>query len=120
MCAVESIYNATAANINAPIAATMEPPRWLAALVVAVAKVDVAVPVGLPVVRRVVVEFPEPEPDPEPEPPDPVLLDDPVGAAPLPVAAELPMPLPAPLDGESAPPDEATGVVAIDRLDDAD
>ena len=120
MCAVESIYNATAANINAPIAATMELPRWLAALVVAVAKVDVAVPVGLPVVRRVVVEFPEPEPDPEPEPPDPVLLDDPVGAAPLPVAAELPMPLPAPLDGESPPPDEATGVVAIDRLDDAD
>ena len=74
---------------------------------------EVDEPVGEAVVLRVAVLF---DPEPDPELPVPV----PVGAAPLPVAAELPMPLPAPLDGESPPPDEATGVVAIDRLDDAD
>ena len=111
MCFVESIYNTATATINAPIAPAREPARWPAAFWVAVAGlVEVAEPVGLPVVRRVVVALPEPDPEPDPpDPPDPVLLELPVGAGPLPVAAELPTPLPAPLDGESPPPDEATG-----------
>lgn len=87
-CHSNVIYNAAAATINAQIAPTTEPAKWLAALAVAVAgDVEVEEAVGEAVVLRVAVLL-----DPVPELPVPV----PVGAAPTPEAPELPMPLPAP------------------------
>lgn len=109
----ESIYKAAAAATNAPIAPATEPASMLAAFVEAVigaVEVPEEEPVGLEVVLRPPVPVADVLLNPDPELTVGVAV---VGATPVPEA--LPMPLPAPSEGDKPPPDEArTDPVATD------